>query len=152
MKRRKLVSRLLYWLVAGVFLVAGAMKIVDPEHFLSSLLTYDLLGYRVSVLTALFVPYLEIVAALCLGLGFWRIGARWLIEAMLVVFIVFIVQARARGLSIDCGCFGENILASDWQYAWKLSQDALLLGALWLGGIFESDAGRNKASSKGASL
>lgn len=145
MNRKLLAGRLMHAAVGLVFIVAGVVKIWDPERFLSALLTYELFSYQFAVLTAAYVPYLEVVAGVCLAAGLWRIGARWLTGAMLLVFILLIVQARFRGLSIDCGCFGENVLSSDGQYLWKLTQNSLWLGLWFLGGFFEREAKSKEA-------
>jgi uncharacterized membrane protein YphA (DoxX/SURF4 family) len=52
------------------------------------------------------LPFLEIALGLLLLLG---IGTRLVAVvsgALLLVFIAGVAQAWARGLSIDCGCFG----------------------------------------------
>jgi hypothetical protein len=54
---------------------------------------------------------------------------------LLVVFLVGIVSAWARGLQIDCGCFGGGgqVDASATAYPWEVTRDtAMLLVALAL--------------------
>lgn len=131
--KAKVASWILYAVVAFAFGYAAVAKIIDPEHFLSSLLTYEVFPYKVAVVVALFAPWLELIAAFSLVTGIWRRGAVWLIAAMLVVFIALIAQAGMRGLSIDCGCYGKNELTDASQYALKIGEDVLLLVALWGG-------------------
>ena len=54
---------------------------------------------------------------------------------LFVAFIVGIASAWARGLQIDCGCFGGGGTrpdASD-EYPWEIARDVgLLLLSLWL--------------------
>ncbi len=128
--KRKVVGWALYAGVAFSFAYAGVAKVVDPEHFLSSLLTYEIFPYKLAVLVALFVPWLELVVALSLVTGVWRRVAAPLVGAMLATFIALIVQAGLRGLSIDCGCYGSNELSDGAQYAVKIGEDFLLLLAL----------------------
>jgi uncharacterized membrane protein YkgB len=45
----------------------------------------------------------------------------------LAVFIVAIVSAWARGLDIDCGCFGKGNISSN--YTWLLVRDLLMLAS-----------------------
>jgi hypothetical protein len=55
--------------------------------------------------------------------------------ALLLVFIAGVTQAWARGLSIDCGCFGGGgaVAPSETSYGWELLRDAgFLLMAGWL--------------------
>jgi hypothetical protein len=54
---------------------------------------------------------------------------------LMVVFIIGIGSAWARGLSIDCGCFGKggSIAASQTQYPQEIARDVGLLAcAVWL--------------------
>lgn len=121
---------LLFAVVAVVFAYAGIVKVIMPDQFQSSLLTYELFTSQQAGLIAVFAPVLEIVVALCLVTGFWQRGASLLTAVMLVGFIGLVAQARVRGLAIDCGCFGSNRLENDFEYAWKIGQNALLLAAL----------------------
>ena len=53
----------------------------------------------------------------------------------MVVFILGIASAWARGLSIDCGCFGQGgtIAAAQTQYPQEIARDVGLLAcAAWL--------------------
>ena len=53
------------------------------------------------------VPWVEVISAVLLLLGIWRRGAAIVLSSLLVVFLVLIVQALARGLAVECGCFGK---------------------------------------------
>ncbi len=103
-------------LLAGLFLYAAWPKILDPAGF-----ARDITNYRVSLpgigqnyvyLSAMFVPALEAVAAVCLFLPKLRRGAALTLVILLTVFTVLILQAVLRGLNIDCGCFGSSATAS----------------------------------------
>ena len=52
------------------------------------------------------LPVLEVVVGLCLVLGLLTRGAAVVSALLFVAFIVGIASAWARGLQIDCGCFG----------------------------------------------
>ena len=52
------------------------------------------------------MPWLEIGAGLLLIIGVGIRFAALFGSLLMVLFIVAIAQAWARGLSIDCGCFG----------------------------------------------
>lgn len=139
------VSWVLYWIFAAVFAVAGAVKVGDPESFLSSILTYEFLPYSMAVAVALYIPWLEIVLAISLATGVWRRGAVWLSSLLLLVFIALVVQGRIRGLAVDCGCFGNRLLEDDFAYAKKIGENLLLLACLWGGAILE---GRQRDSAQ----
>jgi len=57
---------------------------------------------------AIIVPPLEFIAGIFLMFGLFRKGSSLVIIGLLAVFLIALVQAYARGLDIDCGCFGSN--------------------------------------------
>ncbi|MDQ8202443.1 MauE/DoxX family redox-associated membrane protein [Pelagicoccus sp. SDUM812003] len=145
---KRTVSQLLYLVVGALFGYAAVAKILDPEAFLSSLLTYELFPYALAVGLAWFAPMLELVVAVCLASGFLRRGASWLTGLMLILFIILVAQGRLRGLALDCGCFGANRLESAFDYAWKIAQNLLMLFALWAAVLLEDSARQRSRSSE----
>ncbi len=128
-------SWLLYAVVGLFFGIAAVVKILDPESFLSSLLTYQVFPYPLAVALAYFAPVLELLVAFCLLTGFWRKGAALLTLFMLALFIGLVAQGLVRGLEMNCGCFGENQLQSTTDYFMKMGQNLMLLLAVlgaWL--------------------
>ena len=91
-----------------IFVVAAWPKIVDPPSFAHMIYNYRILPAPLINLSALTMPWVEIVAGLCLILGIWVRPARWIITAMLVVFMIAISINLARGNAIDCGCFDTS--------------------------------------------
>ena len=127
----KLVNFILRLGVGGVFVVAGALKIWDPTAFAGDIANYRLLPHELINLLAITLPWIEVAAGLLLVLGIWKRASAVLITLMMIVFLVAIGQALARGLDIRCGCFGTvearkvGVLA--------MGQDALLfVVAAWL--------------------
>ena len=71
---------------------------------------------------------LEILCAALLFAGAWRRSAALGLGALNVLFIALFVQAMARGLDVECGCFGK------WDPAGAhpmlgILRDMILLGA-----------------------
>ena len=66
---------------------------------------YRLLPGSLINLSALVMPWVELLAGLALVLGVWVRPARWLVTAMLVTFIIAISINLLRDNAIDCGCF-----------------------------------------------
>lgn len=91
--------------LGAIFVVAAWPKIVDPPSFAHMIYNYRLLPGGLINVSALIMPWVELVAGLCLILGLWTRPARWLIAAMLVVFMIAIGINLVRGNAIDCGCF-----------------------------------------------
>lgn len=91
-----------------VFIYAGAEKITDPEGFSTSISNYRLLPVFLVNIAAIVMPWIEITAGLFLIFGILVKENTIIINSLLLVFIVAIAISLARGLSIDCGCFGKG--------------------------------------------
>jgi putative oxidoreductase len=117
--------------LGGVFIVAGVMKIVNPAQFASDITNYRLLPHEWINLFAIILPWIEVLAGSLLALGAWSRASAALIAMMLVMFLIAISQAVARGLNINCGCFGT--LEGRKVGLTALAQDVVMLGvAAWL--------------------
>lgn len=97
-----------------VMILAATGKIADPQQFAMAIDKFDTPGFRIGTndlpvaASAFFVPWLELVAGLCLLAGLWTRAASAVIVVLLGVFSVAIWSAAIdRGLSLDCGCFGK---------------------------------------------
>ena len=113
----KIGAWIIYAVLGVVFGWAGVAKLLDPSAFLSSILTYEVFGRALAVAAALFVPYLELCVGFSLVTGALREGGRLIAIGLTLVFLVLLIQAAARGLDADCGCFGSTAHASETGYA-----------------------------------
>jgi putative oxidoreductase len=90
----------------GVIFVAAALtKIVDPPSFAHMIYNYRIVPAALVNISALLLPWVELMAGLGLVLGIWKSTSRTIIGALLVVFITAIALNLTRGNAIDCGCF-----------------------------------------------
>lgn len=122
-------------LLGGVFLVAGLLKLPDPAAAVRAVRAYRLLAEPLVGPVAFGLPVLEIAVGLALLVGVFVRTAALAAAVLLVVFLVGIGSAWARGLQIDCGCFGNGgqVAAADTTYPTEVLRDlALLLVALAL--------------------
>ncbi len=95
--------------LGAVFATAGAAKIVHPADFFSDLLSYRVVLPEVVLrLAAVWLPWLEVVAGLGLLLNFWTETIRPVVAALCLIFVAMLAQAVARGLELNCGCFGAG--------------------------------------------
>jgi hypothetical protein len=124
-------ERTLSVLAAGVFVAAGAMKVVAPADFALSIARLQILPRGAIGAAAILLPWIEIVAGLAfVAVPSRRDAARWLLSGLLLVFSAALAVAMARGVS-TCGCFGtEGGFLERPPVA--LVRNALLLAALWL--------------------
>ena len=102
-----LISRLV---LGGVFLFAGVTKAFDAGGLANSIRSYELaLPEWFVSLSAYGLPYLEILIGLYLIVGLFTKISAWATNAMMIVFILALLQGALRGLEIDCGCFGGDV-------------------------------------------
>jgi uncharacterized membrane protein YphA (DoxX/SURF4 family) len=92
--------------LGGLFVYAGAVKVLEPLGFAQDIRNYYLVGQAPSFIAAVVLPWLEILAGVALVAGIWKHGAALVISGLLVFFIALTVVTMIRGLDVDCGCFG----------------------------------------------
>ena len=126
----KIVWRTIAVVIGGLFVYAGAVKIVDPVGFARDIDNYKVLPWQPSVWLALYLPWLEILCGLALITRILFRGAVFIVTGLMIVFIVASIVAKARGLDVSCGCFGHA--SEHLNFTWHLVLDFLLLGGLLL--------------------
>jgi uncharacterized membrane protein YphA (DoxX/SURF4 family) len=115
--------------LGGVLLAAGLLKVQHPAKSAMAVRAYEVLPISVANVLGYALPWIEVGIALLLILGIW---VRWSAvagSALLFLFIVAIAQAWARGLSIDCGCFGGGgqVAAGQTKYLEEILRDTGLI-------------------------
>ncbi len=131
--------------LGGVFVYAGVVKIYDPAGFLADIESYRLLPYFAAVATALYLPWLEVVAGAALWIRRAYRGSLAILLVLTFLFGVFITSAWIRGLDISCGCFGVTD-TSEANYPWLLTRDVLILLGLACLVWFEQVTGRRMSN------
>lgn len=91
--------------LAAVLITAAVTKF-PPALSVQAVEAYDLFPHEIARLIGYTLPLFELALALLLlaGLATRYVGA--VSAILMVVFIAGILSAMARGLNIDCGCFG----------------------------------------------
>jgi putative oxidoreductase len=132
MLRNKPLLLLFRVVLGGLFIYAGVVKVGDPLDFAQDIRNYRLVGQSLSFIAAVVLPWLEILAGAFLIAGVWKRGAALVITGLLVFFIVLTLVTMARGLDIDCGCFGSLSRKSGWSVVFEdLGMLALSLSILF---------------------
>jgi uncharacterized membrane protein YphA (DoxX/SURF4 family) len=94
-----LIARLV---LGGVLLAAGGLKVGKPTESANATAAYKILPTDLAHLVGYALPWLEVAVGLLLIIGIMvRLSA-----VFSGVFIGAIASVWARGLLIDCGCFG----------------------------------------------
>lgn len=95
-------------ILGGVLIAAGALKVGNLQQSAMAVRAYELLPIWMANLFGYALPWIEIGIGLLLVLGA-LVRINGLLGALIMLaFIIAIAQAWARGLSIDCGCFGNG--------------------------------------------
>lgn len=122
--------------LAAVLLTSGVLKAADPVQTTVAVAAYQLLPQPLVQPVAYTLPSVEIAIGLVLLAGIGVRLAAMVAGLVLIVLIVAVASAWARGLSIDCGCFGGGGAVPDatWHdYAAEIARDVGFLAlAMWL--------------------
>ena len=130
-----LASRLV---VGGVWIWAGLLKLPDPEASVTAVRAYQLLPSAAADAVGRALPMVEVVVGVCLVLGLLTRISAAVSALLLLAFIFGIASVWARGISINCGCFGDGGHDPDAisRYPWEIARDVGLLAAsllvVWL--------------------
>lgn len=125
----RVVALLLRVGLAGIFLYAGALHAWDAPKFVQSIQAYDLLPPDATMLLGMYLPWVEIFAAVALLAGRLYLGALAAIGGMLLVFLGGLISAWSRGLDISCGCFrAEHSIQT--HFPWLVARDLAMLAAV----------------------
>jgi uncharacterized membrane protein YphA (DoxX/SURF4 family) len=117
-------------LVTGVVWIwAGVVKLPDPAASVQAVRAYQLLPSAIVPTVGQLLPVVEVVVGAALVLGILTRGAAVASALLFVLFVVGIASVWARGITIDCGCFGGGGFDPDAtsKYPWEIARDVGLL-------------------------
>lgn len=141
--------RILRFLLAGIFLYSGVVKLMDVNAFAFTINEFKLVPRSLLWPAAWGVPILEVV--LGLGVLFFVPGFLAGVGAMLLVFIGVLWWGMANDLAVDCGCFGPAELDAKASIKNAFIRDLVMLAGLcwtaWLGRLFPAYRKRPRLSA-----
>src|SRR6266446_6326765 len=109
-----------------VFLVAGLLKLVNPDQFGREMTGYGIIGARLAAAAAPLLIALEITLGAALLLAARVRLTAPLAVALLLAFLGAKAYALARGNTDPCGCFGAYLQTSP---GWGIVIDMLFLAS-----------------------
>jgi uncharacterized membrane protein YphA (DoxX/SURF4 family) len=121
--------------LGAVLVVAGAVKVGDPDASVRAVEAYELLPSAPATVVGWGLPFLEVAIGLLLLVGLGTRPAALAGGVLMAVFIAAVASAWARGLTIDCGCFGGGgqVAPGQTAYLQEILRDLGLLAlAGWL--------------------
>ena len=117
-------------LVGFIFVYSGISKLTDLAGFAEAIDNYRILP-RVAVNGfAIVLPWVELIAGLCLLSGILLRGGAMLITTLLIIFTVSVFAGIVRGIDITCGCSTPFATASRIGLGKLVENMVLLTGAL----------------------
>jgi len=127
-----LIARLI---LGGTLIAAGYLKFDELDKSKMAVRAYELLPVSLANFLGTTLPFFELGIGLLLVLGAATRITAGLSAMLMIAFMIGISQAWARGLSIDCGCFGGGgqVAPGEADYLTPLLRDTgLALLALYL--------------------
>jgi uncharacterized membrane protein YphA (DoxX/SURF4 family) len=120
--------------LAGYLGVAGLLKLPHPAESVRAVRAYRILPESIVPTVGYVLPLLEVGLAVLLVLGLATRTAAVIASVLMVAFIIGIASVAARGISIDCGCFGGGgeVAEGATKYTQEIIRDVglLVLGLL----------------------
>ncbi len=114
--------------LAVVWAWAAIAKLGDADGAVRAVRAYEILPEALVKPFAWGLPFVELALALLLVLGIGTRVAGWISAVILTVFMAGIISVWARGIQIDCGCFGGGGAAdvNGWTYAARVAPRRVL--------------------------
>lgn len=113
--------------LAAMWIVSGASKLGKHMTVARSIEAYEIFTPYWSGLLANLIGPLELAGGLILLLGIKIRPAGWVSFGVLVLFVIGLTSAYARGLQIDCGCFGPDPDNTGGDLLWAIIRDIGLI-------------------------
>jgi uncharacterized membrane protein YphA (DoxX/SURF4 family) len=113
--------------LAGIFIYAGFIKLLDPRTFAQAIAQYDLVPEGLLPLVAVGLPALELLAGV--GLILEVRGSLSTVAMLLFIFLVILGYAVWHNLDIDCGCFTADELDAQHNIRTAFWRDLIMTGA-----------------------
>ena len=103
------VYHVIRWILGIIFIYASYDKILHPQAFALVVYNYQLLPEELINLTALILPWLELLLGVCLITHRLIQGTIIISNILLFTFTIIVFYNVHRGLDINCGCFSTDI-------------------------------------------
>lgn len=111
-----------------VWIWASLDKLSSPRTFVQAVRAYDVTPEWLSKTIGYGLPVVELAVGIVLILGVATRLAAAVSAALFLVFLIGIVQAAARGIQLECGCFGGGgTTTGGTNYTWDILRDIGLL-------------------------
>jgi protein-disulfide isomerase/uncharacterized membrane protein YphA (DoxX/SURF4 family) len=120
--------------LGAVWLWAGLSKLNSPRAFVQTVRAYDATPEWLSRAIGYGLPVLEICIGILLVVGVVVRLAAAVSAVLFLIFLIGVVQAAARGIKLECGCFSHGgLTVGATSYTLDILRDiVLLIAAVYL--------------------
>jgi uncharacterized membrane protein YphA (DoxX/SURF4 family) len=98
--------------LGALFIWAGTMKVLDVSSFVETVGYFKIAPFDAApwdMWLGYMLPVFEIIVGAALILGVLLKGAMVSVLVLTAGFLAAVISAHARGLNIECGCFGKAL-------------------------------------------
>ena len=106
LKYQPIITLLARLILGAVLLAAGGLKAFKPSESAGAVAAYKILPNNIAHIIGYALPWLEIAVGILLIIGLSVRFAAVVSALVMLVFVAAIISVWARGILIDCGCFG----------------------------------------------
>lgn len=119
------------YLLAAIFLMAALTKITDLNAFSDRLVLHSGLPYRLAVVVAATLPWLELTCGFCLALG---LAVREAAVIISILLLGFLAESLIQPSEADCACWlFPKALEPANRWPWSVVRNGvLLICSTWL--------------------
>lgn len=134
-------------ILGSVFVYASIDKIYHPTAFAQIVYNYQVIPDALINITAIVLPWLELLLGILLIAGIWLPSAILLSNLLLLTFFGTLVFNEVRGISVHCGCFTTSTQGNP-STTWYLIRDGsfLILGTYLFWRMFFSRRSKMKTN------
>lgn len=134
------IQRVLRLVIGGIFIYASWDKIIQPDRLAEIIIGYQILPFALVNISAIWLPYLELLIGIFVILGIWLRACSLLLIGLFILYIGAILFALVRNIPLVCGCFLVNSETfKTWGSLWQ--ESLLLLGCILLWIMTQKDKG-----------
>jgi uncharacterized membrane protein YphA (DoxX/SURF4 family) len=129
--RMQTLSAALRIIIGGIFFLSGLLKLINQAEFTEALKAYGFLPALVVEITALLIPYVELVLGLCFALAIRTRLTGGALAGLLLLFTIAGAMASINGQGADCGCFPLRGVKTEIGPGFFIRNIFLMLSCVW---------------------
>ena len=114
-------------ILSSIFIYASIDKITDPQKFAQIIENYQILPQFMVIGVAHLLPFIEIIAGICLIVGLFVRVSAIVLSSLLVVFMSAIGIKSMNGTIESCGCFSISSPVSGSSVIYLIIRDVIFL-------------------------